>query len=76
MEKNQTAESLFRGYRRLAENEGETYNRLKTSFPTNEFPKHAARFWRFSVLAEAWGSIATELSSEGVDYLNEWREGQ
>lgn len=76
MKNNQTAESLFWEYRRAAETESNLYNHLKTTFPQNEFPKVAAQFWRHSVLAEAWGSLATKLNGKGVDYLAEWREGR
>jgi len=71
----QFAASIHTEYRMKAENEAETYNRLKTAYPFNAFPKAAARLWRYAVLAEAWGAIATKLSGDKKDYLNDWRTG-
>lgn len=76
MGNNQFARDLFREYRQLTENKVETYNRLKTSFPLNNFPKHAAQVWQLATLAEAWGSIATALNGGQINYLKNWRDGQ
>lgn len=76
MREIQSAASLHWEYRTKAENATETYNRLKTAFPLHQFPKHAARVWQLAVLAEVWGAIATKLSPDKKDYLNEWRTGQ
>lgn len=76
MAKNQLAKDLFQEYKLRTENKAETYNRLKTAFPLNSFPKHAAMVWQLGVLAEAWGSIATVLSGGKIDYIQDWRKGQ
>jgi hypothetical protein len=75
MEKNQTARVLFREYRRLADNDVDTYNRLKTAYPGRSFPKAAARVWRSSALAQLWGETATWLNGGVIDYISEWRQG-
>jgi hypothetical protein len=72
----QSAKSLFFEYRALARNEAQVYNDLKTAFPMQSFPKHARRFWKSAVLAELWGSIATQLGSDKIDYLKQWRAEQ
>lgn len=76
MGKNQMAKALFLEYRQMAENDVDTYNRLKTTYPGKHFPKQAARVWRSSALAEMWGATATWLNGGVIDYLSDWREGQ
>lgn len=75
MANNQLAKDMFLEYKLRAENKLETYNRLKTSFPLNNFPKHAAIAWQLAILAEAWGGIATKLNGGKIDYLKAWRNG-
>lgn len=73
---NQTAATLHLQYRMIADNEAQVFSDLRTAFPMRPFPKHAARAWRFAMLAEVWGIIATELCGRKVDYIEKWRTGQ
>ena len=73
---DQTAANLHLEYRLATDNATQVYSDLRTISPFRSFPKHAARLWRFGMLAEMWGIIATELSGRKVDYLERWRTGQ
>jgi len=76
MAKNRLANHLFLEYRVLVDNELGVYNNLHTTFPGAAFPKHAARVWRFAMLAHIWGTMATKLCGGRVDYIEEWRSGR
>lgn len=71
----QTAVTLHLEYRLATDNATQVYSDLRTAFPLGSFPKHAARLWRYGMLAEMWGLIATELCGRKVDYLERWRTG-
>ncbi len=73
---NRIAKDLFQHFKQRAENEVHLYNGLKTIFPYVEFPRHAGRIWRLGMLSEIWGTIATKLSKDNIDYLKNWREGK
>jgi hypothetical protein len=76
MRTSQSAESLFLEYRALADNYTQILSDLLTRTPTGAFPKVAAQVWRFGMLAEAWGKIATKLCGGKVDYIENWRTGK
>lgn len=71
-----SAATIHLQYRMMADNEAQVYSDLRTTFPLRPFPKHAGRAWRFGMLAEIWGVIATELCGRKVDYIEKWRTGQ
>lgn len=73
---NRTARELHLMYRLQADRATESYNQLRTDFPTGEFPKHAKIVWQKGTLAYTWGKIATALSGGKVDYIAEWRAGK
>jgi hypothetical protein len=76
MRNSQSAESLFLEYKLAADSDTQVYSDLMTAFPTNAFPKHAARAWKSAMLAEVWGTVATKLCGGKVDYIENWRTGK
>jgi len=73
---NQTAEQLFNEYRNHTENLLRVITRIKDERPNGRCPATAASFWRAGMLAEIWGTVATTVSQNKVNYLEQWRTGK
>ncbi len=71
-----TAEKIFRDAKYNTERAVKTYTFLKNLWPLYNFPQLTNRIWREGMLAEIWGTIATRLSTKGINYLDEWRQGR
>lgn len=69
------AKEIFKEYKENVQGAVEKYNILKARFPKKHFPELARRIWREGILAEMWGTIATNLNPSGVNHLDEWRRG-
>lgn len=76
LNQNIKAEKLFSLYRYRVERSLAFYNRLKLNTPGLSYPTFARRIWREGMLAEIWGLMATHLNQNGVNYLENWREGK
>jgi len=74
--KNQMAKNIFLEYKKITEIEIVAYNNLKALYPLSDFPRSAKRVWKYGVLAELWGHIATKLNGGKVNYIDKWRQGQ
>lgn len=70
------SEKIFKDAKFKVEKSVRWYNHLCNTFPRHSFPILASRIWREGMLAEIWGTVATKLSKEGVNYLDEWRQGR
>jgi hypothetical protein len=70
------AADIHREYRTATDNATQIFTDLKTDFPLGSFPKHAARVWKYGMLAEVWAVIATNLCNGEVNYLEQWRTGK
>ncbi len=70
------AGELHTEYRMLADRETQIFSDLMTAYPLKSFPRYAARVWQCGMLAEIWGVIATQLSPDRRDYIDEWRTGK
>lgn len=73
---NTFARMIFWEYKLKTEATVNTYNLAKAAFPFGSFSRLEKTIWRYGVLAEAWGIIATKLSYPKVDYLGKWERGE
>ncbi len=73
---NQKSKKIFETYKWRLEKALTFYSKLQTHTPGYNYPLLAKKIWREGVLAEFWGRIATSLSSDGIDYLDNWRNGK
>jgi len=71
---NQTVLELHLEYRRKTEQGMNEYSRLMLAMPVHYIKDIEAQFWRDGMLAEVYGTVAS--LRDGVDYLQEWREGR
>ncbi len=74
--RNEKAEKIFKHHKGKVEASLNLYNHLKNNFIMWDFPMLTARIWREGMLAEVWGTIATILNKQGINYLDEWRQGR
>lgn len=70
------SERTFRMYKKKVETTVRLYTTVCKQYPQVPFPRLASIIWRYGMLAEMWGSIATALSQKGINYLDNWRQGK
>ena len=72
--KGQTAKQLFQEYRRKTEEELNNYNRFMWVVSIDKVQHLERELWKVGVLAEVFGRVAG--TRDGVDYIQNWREGK
>lgn len=75
LNQSQKAEKIFSQYRQRVESSLAFYNKLQTATPGFPYPTLARKIWREGMLAEIWATIATRLSGNKVNYLENWSQG-
>lgn len=74
--KNHKASELFEEYKGKTIISCELYNKKVEMNPENSYGAIAAGIWRYGILAEIWGTIATKLSGGKINFMENWRLGK